>query len=138
MKYISGDELAEIIKSDKVAHQDYLVVDVRDDDYAGGNIKSALNLPSREFHHKGVHHIIENKPDVKVVVFHCALSQVRGPKAARIYEETRTNLEVGKNKPQEVYVLRNGFTEFQRKFKDDPLLVENWDAEVWVNAEDWS
>ncbi|KAJ7625317.1 hypothetical protein DFH06DRAFT_1229136 [Mycena polygramma] len=40
MKYISGDELAEIIKSDKVAHQDYLVVDVRDDDYAGGNIKS--------------------------------------------------------------------------------------------------
>ncbi|KAJ7079787.1 Rhodanese-like domain-containing protein [Mycena belliarum] len=137
MKYISGDELAEIVKSDKVANKDYLVVDVRDDDYAGGNIKDALNRPSREFH-MGVYDLVQKTVDVKVMVFHCALSQVRGPKAARIYEETRSNLKLAQDKPQEIYVLRNGFTEFQRKFKDDPVLVENWEAEVWANAEDWS
>ncbi|KAJ7451600.1 Rhodanese-like domain-containing protein [Mycena latifolia] len=135
MKYISGDELAEIIKSDKVAKRDYLVVDVRDDDYAGGNIKNALNKPSREFQ-MGVYDLVQKTADVKVMVFHCALSQMRGPKAARIYEETRSNLNV--DKPQEIYVLRNGFTEFQRKFKDDSALVENWEEEVWANAEDWS
>ncbi|KAJ7689163.1 Rhodanese-like protein [Mycena rosella] len=137
MKYISGDELAEIIKSDKIANKDYLVVDVRDDDYTGGNIKNALNRPSREFH-MGVYDLVQKTADVKVVVFHCALSQMRGPKAARIYEETRETLKVGQDKPQEVYVLRNGFTEFQRKFKDDAALVENWEEEVWANAEDWS
>ncbi|KAJ7288039.1 Rhodanese-like domain-containing protein [Mycena rebaudengoi] len=136
-KYISGDELAEIIRNkDKVAHQDYLVVDVRDDDYAGGNIKNALNLPSRQFY-TSVLSLVDKTADVKLVVFHCALSQVRGPKAARVYEETRQSVAHDKPAP-EVVVLRNGFTEFQRKFKDDPALVENWDEETWANAEDWS
>ncbi|KAJ7132939.1 Rhodanese-like domain-containing protein [Mycena filopes] len=135
MKYISGDELAKLIKSDKVASRDYLVIDVRDDDYAGGNIKSALNLPSREFQ-MGVYDLVHKTADVKTIVFHCALSQMRGPKAARIYEETRSNLNLAG--AQEVYVLRDGFTDFQRKFKDDAALVENWEAEVWANAEDWS
>ncbi|KAJ7147181.1 hypothetical protein C8R43DRAFT_1012206 [Mycena crocata] len=76
MKYISGDELAEIIKSDKVATKDYLVVDVRDDDYAGGNITNALNHPSREFQ-MGVYDLVQKTADVKVIVFHCALSQMR-------------------------------------------------------------
>ncbi|KAJ7812901.1 Rhodanese-like domain-containing protein [Mycena leptocephala] len=83
MKYISADELAQIIKSDKVANQDYLVVDVRDDDYAGGNIKSAVNLPSRQFE-MSVYDLVQKKADVKAVVFHCAVSQMRGPKAARV------------------------------------------------------
>ncbi|KAJ7486139.1 Rhodanese-like domain-containing protein [Mycena galericulata] len=137
MKHISREELAEIIKSEKVAKKDYLVVDVRDDDYAGGNIKHALNIPSREFQ-MSVYDLVQKSADVEVVVFHCALSQMRGPKAARIYEETRRNLNVAQEKPQEVYVLRDGFTEFQRKFKDDPALVENWEEEVWANADDWS
>ncbi|KAJ7029277.1 Rhodanese-like domain-containing protein [Mycena alexandri] len=137
MKYITGDELAKIIKSDKVANRDYLVVDVRDDDYAGGNIKSALNLPSREFQ-MSAYDLVQKTADVKTMIFHCALSQMRGPKAARIYEETRSNLNLAREKPQEVYVLRDGFTDFQRRFKDDPALVENWEEEVWANAEDWS
>ncbi|KAJ6621782.1 Rhodanese-like protein [Mycena sp. CBHHK59/15] len=136
MKYISGDDLTVIIKSDKVPNKDYLVVDVRDDDYIGGNIKNALNLPSRNFH-TDVYGLVQKTAEIKLVVFHCALSQMRGPKAARIYEETRQNIAQDKP-PQEVLVLRNGFTEFQRKFKDDPTLVENWDEEVWANAEDWS
>lgn len=69
-------ELAKIIKSDKVANRDYLVVDVRDDDYAGGNIKSALNLPSREFQ-MGVYDLVQKTADVKTMIFHCALSQMR-------------------------------------------------------------
>ncbi|CAK5264826.1 unnamed protein product [Mycena citricolor] len=137
MKYISGEELAEIIKSDQLVNKDYLVVDVRDDDFAGGNIKGAQNVPSRYFH-TSVYDLVKKKEDVKAMVFHCALSQARGPKAARIYEETRSNLKLDGTKPQEIYVLRNGFTEFQKKFREDPVLVENWDPEVWENAEDWS
>ncbi|KAJ7367224.1 Rhodanese-like domain-containing protein, partial [Mycena albidolilacea] len=130
-------ELANIIRSDKVPNRDYLVVDVRDDDYAGGNIKNAVNIPSREFL-TGVDNLVQKTADVKAVVFHCALSQMRGPKAARIYEETRNNSKLVQDKPQEIYVLSHGFTDFQRKYKDDPALVEKWDKEVWENAEDWS
>ncbi|KDN45414.1 hypothetical protein RSAG8_05001, partial [Rhizoctonia solani AG-8 WAC10335] len=56
----------------------------------------------------------------------------RGPKAARIYAETINNrLNPGETPTQEIYVLRGGFTEFQRLFKGDPILVEKWRKEVW-------
>jgi hypothetical protein len=73
---ISCQELAEIIRSDKVPKKDYLVVDVRDDDFAGGNIVGAVNMPSRDFL-MNVDNLVKDTKDVPVMVFHCALSQVR-------------------------------------------------------------
>ena len=64
------------MKSDKVLHKDYFVVDVRDDDYEGGNIKGSHNSPSYVFLSK-VDALVEQTKDVPVIVFHCALSQVR-------------------------------------------------------------
>jgi len=84
-----------------------------------------------------VDELVEKTKDVKTVVFHCAMSQIRGPKAARIYEQARNNLQArGADIPHEVYVLRGGFTQFQAKYKDDPALVENWDKDVW--ASEWN
>ncbi|KAG7088198.1 hypothetical protein E1B28_012215 [Marasmius oreades] len=136
-KYMSGEALAALIKNpDKVAKKDYLVVDVRDDDYEGGNIKGSLNLPSQDFL-MNVDTLVKDTKDVKMVIFHCSLSQVRGPKAARIYRETRQNvLGEGESSPTDVFILRDGFSQFQVKYKDDPELVENWDENVW--ASEWS
>jgi len=119
----------------KVPEKDFLVVDVRDDDYAGGNIKGSLNQPSSQFL-MNVDGLVKQTKEVPVVIFHCALSQARGPKAARIYAETRHNILQGKDIDHEVIVLQGGFSQFQAKYKDDPTLVENWDKDVW--ASDWS
>jgi Cdc25 family phosphatase len=136
MKYITGDELAAIIKSDKVPSKDYIVVDVRDDDWVGGNIKNSHNLPSYEFM-RSVDGFVKKTQTVPTVIFHCALSQVRGPRAARIYQAARNRCqrEGTDNHPHEVLVLQGGFSQFQTKFKDDADLVENWDKAVW--APDW-
>ncbi|KIK08020.1 hypothetical protein K443DRAFT_672903 [Laccaria amethystina LaAM-08-1] len=80
--------------------------------------------------------LVKQTKEVPVVIFHCALSQARGPKAARVYEETRRNILQGKDIDHEVIVLQGGFSQFQAKYKDDPTLVENWDKDVW--ASDWS
>lgn len=69
-------ELAAIIKSDKVPLKDYLVIDVRDDDYAGGNIPKGQNWPSRNFMWKA-DELVEKTKDVQMVVFHCTFSQER-------------------------------------------------------------
>ena len=91
-----------MMKSGKTPAKDFLVIDVRDDDYAGGNIKGARNYPSREFL-LNVDKLVSETKNVPVMVFHCTLSQVRcvfasyipqdaaddaillrGPKAARV------------------------------------------------------
>ncbi|KAF9568736.1 Rhodanese-like protein [Agrocybe pediades] len=135
MRYMNGDELAELMKSGKTPKKDFLVVDVRDDDYAGGNIKGAVNLPSREFL-MNVDGLVKDTKQIPLIIFHCSLSQVRGPKAARIYSETRQNVLDGNDIDHEVVILRDGFSQFQVKYKDDPALIENWDKDVW--ASDWS
>lgn len=66
-----------MIKSEKVAHKDYLVVDVRNDDYAGGNIKNCLNQPAGDFFKSNVDALVGRTKDVPLVIFHCALSQQR-------------------------------------------------------------
>ncbi|CCL98849.1 uncharacterized protein FIBRA_00855 [Fibroporia radiculosa] len=132
VKYISPDELAAIMRSDKVPMKDYCIVDVRDDDWHGGNIKGSHNSPSNGFLVK-VNELVAKTKDVPTVVFHCALSQVRGPQAARIYAETRDAQERGQNPGPgyEVLVLQGGFQDFQAKFRNDSQLVENWKHEVW-------
>ena len=86
--------------------KDYVVVDVRDDDWEGGNIKGAVNHPSYGFLAR-VDELVKQTKDVPLVIFHCALSEVRcaslsrrlyfydasdmprrGPKAARVSSST--------------------------------------------------
>ncbi|CAE6458234.1 unnamed protein product [Rhizoctonia solani] len=130
-RYISPIELSELMKSGKEPMKDYTIVDVRDDDFLGGNIVGCVRAPSSKYL-TTVDDLISKTKDVPKMIFHCALSQQRGPKAARIYAETRNNrLNPGETPTQEIFVLRGGFTEFQRLFKDDPVLVEKWRKEVW-------
>jgi rhodanese-related sulfurtransferase len=129
-KYISADELSAIIKSNKLPRKDYLVVDVRDADFIGGHIPNCLNSPSATFADK-LDDLVKDTKDVPQVIFHCALSQLRGPKAARQYKIRRDELLGDIDTPQEVLILRGGFTEFQERFKDDTQLVEDWSKDVW-------
>ncbi|KAJ9109544.1 hypothetical protein QFC20_003288 [Naganishia adeliensis] len=120
-KYISAPELAQLVK--RTDTQEVQVVDVRDDDFVGGNIKGAVNSPSENFT-QNVTELVKQYAEVPKVVFHCALSQQRGPKAARIYSEIQK--ELNPDSKQEVLVLRDGFTGFQELYKDDPALVEKY------------
>ncbi|ODN83424.1 hypothetical protein L202_01566 [Cryptococcus amylolentus CBS 6039] len=125
-KYINAEELAELIKAKPASEvKDWAVVDVRDSDFAGGNIVTALNYPSDTFHAK-VDELAEKLETVPKVVFHCALSQARGPKAARIYAETRAHHYPNPSTPQEIYVLRDGFSGFQSRYRHDPELIEKF------------
>jgi Cdc25 family phosphatase len=68
--------LAGIIKSDKRPGEDYLVVDVRDSDFIGGNITNCRNASSDTFLHH-LDDLVHETKNVPQVIFHCALSQSR-------------------------------------------------------------
>jgi Rhodanese-like domain len=64
------------------------VVDVRDDDYEGGHIKGSMNVPSHGFPDR-VDKLVDELHDNEAVVFHCALSQLRGPSVLYPFEPQR-------------------------------------------------
>ncbi|EMR64848.1 putative phosphoprotein phosphatase-like protein [Eutypa lata UCREL1] len=118
------------------------IVDVRDD---GGHIKSSLHFPSRSLDVM-MPTLLRKLADKDTVVFHCALSQQRGPSAALQYLREReaqqpqlggsgngngTGDETLEVKKQTVYVLDRGFVGWQEVYGPDERLTENYRKELW-------
>ena len=79
LKRMSREQLSSLLLSpdaSKVA-----VIDVRDDDHIGGHITSSTHIPSASLDHR-IPVIVRTMAGKEIVVFHCALSQQRGPAAA--------------------------------------------------------
>ncbi|KAA1113918.1 hypothetical protein PGTUg99_016198 [Puccinia graminis f. sp. tritici] len=136
--------IANRIKAGRL-NKDWAVVDVRDSDFIGGHIPGCHHIPSENFHEK-CKALIDELKDVKCVIFHCALSQQRGPTAAKLYAHRREdNLVSGslksllpfgteaqaRGEAQEVMIVQGGFKEWAEEFKDDPALVEGYNPALW-------
>ena len=78
--------------------------------------------------------MIRKLKDKDQVVFHCALSQQRGPSAALRYARERARLlgDDESNK-QEVYVLEGGFSLWQAKYGEDEKLTEGYVKDIWMD-----
>ena len=94
LKRMSREQLSSLLLStdaSKVA-----VIDVRDHDHIGGHIKSSTHIPSSSLDHQ-TPSIVRTMAGKEIVVFHCALSQQRGPAAAlRYMRERETKMKSGK------------------------------------------
>ncbi|KAJ2661814.1 Cdc25 phosphatase Ibp1 [Coemansia sp. RSA 1200] len=141
---LTVDELAAFVRNkDKVAGTDYVVIDVRDEDFKVGHIPGAVNVPAHEIR-GNASRLLSEYGGVPIIVFHCALSQVRGPRSARIYKEAVAEaLEAAANvggagegggplADQKVCVLTGGFVAWAYRFKDtEPELVAGFDQQLW-------
>ena len=126
----------------KLTHDLYVRID-----YIGGHIKGAQNYPSHTLD-ATFPTLIRNLQDKQVVVFHCALSQQRGPGAALRYirerekvlakaKKTASAAESDEQKPvvdQTVYVLDRGFVGWQEVYGTDERLTEGYRKELWEDG----
>ncbi|KAG9138700.1 hypothetical protein Leryth_026971 [Lithospermum erythrorhizon] len=101
--YITGSQLLNVRR-----HPNIAIVDVRDDERSyDGHIAGSLHFPSDTFLDK-LPTLLEATKGKDTLVFHCALSQVRGPKCARRFSDyvSEINDEMGiKN----VMILERGY-----------------------------
>lgn len=102
-------------------------------DHVGGHITTSTWIPSSslELH---LPELIRTLKDKEKVVFHCALSQQRGPSAALRYARERERVlgaEEAAKTGQEVFVLEGGFVEWQEKYGKDVRLTEAYAEDVW-------
>ena len=117
IKRMPAEQLSKLLLSPDATK--IAVVDVRGDDHVGGHIKDSHHVPSSDLDFR-IPQIARTLADKDVVVFHCALSQERGPRAARRYVEEKEMKKAkgedgGDKKEQEVYVLDKGFVGWQEK-----------------------
>lgn len=82
--------------------------------------------------------LVRKLADKETVVFHCALSQQRGPSAALKYLREKDALlnRLGgdkERKEQKVFVLDRGFVGWQEVFGTDERLTEGYRKELWEN-----
>lgn len=116
--YMTRETLAELLGAP--SPNSIAVIDVRDEDHVGGHIKGSQNIPSTTLDYR-MPELVRTLKDKEKVVFHCALSQQRGPSAARMYlrEQNKSGSRVGESEDgasnQEVFILEGGFTQWQQK-----------------------
>lgn len=136
---ISKERLSSLLLT-QPTDEKVVVVDVRDSDHIGGHIKASRHVPSGSLNYT-LPELARTLKGAERVVFHCALSQERGPAAAQKYirererlfgagsvdrqavwgedgdtEVTKKRDETGAVKKQDVFVLEGGFVEWQQKW----------------------
>ncbi|OJD14898.1 hypothetical protein ACJ73_09032 [Blastomyces percursus] len=127
---MSRDTLAAMLLTPTRANN-LAIVDVRDSDHVGGHIFTSTWQPSATL---GLHmsELINSLRDKEKVVFHCALSQERGPSAALKYIREREQV-LGKEESakQTVFVLDGGFVRWQEKYGEDQRLTQGYVKDIW-------
>lgn len=111
--YIQPSALAEILRYPDASSKRPVIIDVRDTDYAGGHIRSAVNIPEDNFmDDDDVDALVDKYKDEDAIVFHCMMSQVRGPSCAkRLKSRMEVVLEGAAHKPR-VLILHGGYERF--------------------------
>lgn len=131
--YIAQEEVVHLLHSQE---QNFVIVDTRDEDYAGGSIRGALHLAdgSDWSHSMPILLAAIAEKQATMVIFHCMESIRRGPRCARrLYNYFLDNEEEDDNIPA-LRILQGGADQWIRKFyKTD--LVELYDDEYWAFEE---
>lgn len=138
--YITREDLSTFVLQPIESRPAMAIIDVRDDDHVGGHIFTSTHVPSSSLDYK-VPELVRKLKDMEIVVFHCALSQQRGPAAASRYVRERARLLSAKKRvsrvesieeekievareektpqaeavEQKVYILDGGFVKWQEK-----------------------
>jgi rhodanese-related sulfurtransferase len=130
---VNRETLAEMLLSSPPPN--LAIVDVRDSDHVGGHIKGSTWIPSNTLDFR-MPELLRTLKDKEKVIFHCALSQQRGPSAALRYAREREGFagklpgDAGK-KDQEICVLVGGFNMWQARYGVDTRLTEDYAKDIW-------
>ncbi|KAK0744008.1 Rhodanese-like domain-containing protein [Schizothecium vesticola] len=141
LKRLSASSLSALLLAEQAAAAGdpaIAVIDVRDDDHIGGHIKGSKHVPSGSLDTL-LPTLVRQLQDKQTVVFHCALSQQRGPGAALKYVRAREKMlptleKQEDGKEQQVFVLDKGFVGWQEVYGTDERLTEGYRKELWADG----
>lgn len=119
-EFVTPEQLVAEIKQPSSS---ILIFDVRDQQEIAenGRIINSLNIPSTTLLNN-LERVYEEHKNVEKVYFHCALSQVRGPKCAQHWANLINEKE--HRTEQQVFILKGGFDQFKGRYGTDTTVTE--------------
>ena len=122
-RYIQPSALVEILRNPHASGKRHVIIDVRDTDFAGGHIRSAVNIPEDNFmDDDDVDALVDKYKEEDIIIFHCMKSQVRGPSCAKRLKARMEVLLEHKHKPQ-VLILHGGYERFRSVSKAHMAVI---------------
>lgn len=111
------------------------VIDVRDSDHIGGHIKGSSWIPTSELDAR-IPELVRLHRDKDKVVFHCMLSQQRGPSSALKFARALQTVAQKEKQAQDVTwpqvcVLEGGFGVWAARYGQDERLTEAFVRDLW-------
>lgn len=131
---LAPSDLAALLLNDSSASK-VAVIDVRDSDHIGGHIKGSAWIPTSELDAR-IPELVRLHRDKGKVVFHCMLSQQRGPSSALKFARAlqaaaqKETQGQGVTWPQ-VCVLEGGFGMWAARYGEDERLTEAFVRDLW-------
>ncbi|KAF4689337.1 cell division cycle 25 [Perkinsus olseni] len=121
LRYVSTDTVAELVRSNQVRNEDAIyLIDCRYPyEYNGGHIMSAINFPPYELDSlkEFVFNDLASRDRRRaIIILHCEFSQLRAPVATDALK--KHSARYGCSRPLELYVMKGGYCDFFRKFKE--------------------
>ncbi|KAF2237022.1 Cdc25 family phosphatase-like protein Ibp1 [Viridothelium virens] len=147
---MSREALSAIILNQAASQSaGYAIIDVRDSDHIGGHIHGSMHVPSSTLDYR-IPELVRQLKDKDSVIFHCSLSQQRGPSAALRYARERKRLlgidiqdegaevtgaadeiEGTAGSRQKVFILDGGFVQWQEKYGQNEKLTDDYEKDIW-------
>ena len=145
LTYLHPTSLASLLSNPSTASST-AIIDVRDSDHIGGHIKGSSWIPVTQLDAR-IPELLRLNKDKEKVVFHCILSQQRGPQAALKYARAMQAMEVREAKVRkkegageasgetrkgpQVCVLEGGFGAWQARYGENEKLTEGYVKDLW-------
>ncbi|KAI6103203.1 Rhodanese-like domain-containing protein [Pisolithus croceorrhizus] len=118
--YLDCGDVAKMVRSGSGERGDYVVVDVRRKDHAGGHVRGSVQCPAQTFY-DDLPSFHERFGERKKVIFYCGSSRGRGPRCARWYQDYLNDKDDTKS---EAFVMRGGIKEWKERFGGDDALTD--------------
>ncbi|GJC90338.1 arsenate reductase [Colletotrichum tofieldiae] len=131
---IEADEVMGLLEAQAAAGKDtprdFLLVDVRRNDFEGGTIATSINFPAQSLYQtRPIIHQLCKQAGIKRVIFYCGSSNGRGPRSANWLQDYFD--EVGETGVQSV-ILKGGIKGWVRKYGSRKM--DWYDEKAWVDV----
>ncbi|OQE25153.1 hypothetical protein PENSTE_c006G01740 [Penicillium steckii] len=122
-------EVLQWLEGDRVNGKDFLLIDVRRDDFKGGTVRGSLNLPAQSFYTtlSTVYTLVLNS-GVKDVVFYCGSCGGRGTRVAGWFSDY---LKEKQNASIKSFILEGGIKGWAAAGPEYIQWMDEFDASVW-------